>query len=54
MNMNWRRSSFSGAGGDCVEVRQDLAALRDSKAPGAVLPVSPAALAELLSAARRR
>jgi hypothetical protein len=53
-NMNWRRSSFSGAGGDCVEVRQDLAALRDSKAPGAVLPVSPAALAELLTAARRR
>jgi hypothetical protein len=29
--MDWRKSSFSGNSGDCVEVRQDLAALRDSK-----------------------
>jgi hypothetical protein len=29
--MDWRKSSFSGDGGNCVEVRQDLAALRDSK-----------------------
>lgn len=29
--MNWRKSSFSGSSGDCVEIRQDLAALRDSK-----------------------
>jgi hypothetical protein len=28
--MDWRTSSFSG---DCVQVRQDLAALRDSKNP---------------------
>lgn len=29
--MDWRKSSFSGNSGECVEVRQDLAALRDSK-----------------------
>ena len=34
----WRKSSKSDTG-SCVEVRQDLAALRDSKAPnGPVLP----------------
>jgi hypothetical protein len=31
--MDWRKSSFSGSGGNCVEVRQDLAAVRDSKNP---------------------
>ena len=31
--MDWRKSSFSGSAGDCVEVRQDLAAVRDSKNP---------------------
>ena len=31
--MDWRKSSFSGNSGDCVQVRQDLAALRDSKNP---------------------
>lgn len=31
--MDWRKSSFSGGGGNCVEVRQDLAAVRDSKNP---------------------
>jgi hypothetical protein len=40
MTMDWRKSSFSGAGGDCVQVRQDLAAIRDSKnATGATLAV---------------
>jgi hypothetical protein len=29
--VDWRKSSFSGDGGNCVEVRQDLAAIRDSK-----------------------
>ena len=38
--MDWRKSSFSGNSGDCVEVRQDLAALRDSKdATGSALTV---------------
>ena len=31
--MDWRKSSFSGDSGDCVQVRQDLAAIRDSKNP---------------------
>jgi hypothetical protein len=31
--MEWRKSSFSAASGDCVQVRQDLAAMRDSKNP---------------------
>jgi hypothetical protein len=29
----WRKSSKSNSGGTCVEVRHDLAALRDSKQP---------------------
>jgi hypothetical protein len=29
--MDWRKSSFSGDSGVCVQVRQDLAAIRDSK-----------------------
>lgn len=32
--MEWHKSSFSGSGGNCVQVRQDLAAVRDSKNPG--------------------
>lgn len=31
--MDWRKSSYSGTGGNCVEVRRDLEALRDSKNP---------------------
>ena len=31
--MTWRKSSYSAQDGDCVEVRHDLAALRDSKNP---------------------
>ncbi|MGB3439685.1 MAG: DUF397 domain-containing protein [Actinophytocola sp.] len=38
--MDWRKSSFSGNSGECVEVRQDLTALRDSKnAAGRMLSV---------------
>lgn len=29
----WRKSSKSNSGSTCVEVRHDLAALRDSKQP---------------------
>jgi Domain of unknown function (DUF397) len=36
----WRKSSKSNTGGQCVEVRRDLAALRDSKHPnGPTLPI---------------
>ncbi|WP_083661426.1 DUF397 domain-containing protein [Actinophytocola xanthii] len=52
--MEWRKSSFSGDSGACVEIRRDLAAVRDSKCHTTVMPVSPAALAELLEVARRR
>lgn len=43
----WRKSSRSDTGGSCVEVRNDLAALRDSKNPdGPTLTVDvPAFLA---------
>lgn len=37
--MEWRKSSYSGNSGECVEVRWDLAALRDSKNPGPALDV---------------
>lgn len=45
--MDWRKSSFSGSGGDCVEVRQDLAAVRDSKNPTG--PTLAADLSRLLA-----
>ncbi|MEV0679345.1 DUF397 domain-containing protein [Actinosynnema sp. NPDC050436] len=32
--VRWRKSSKSGPNGNCVEVRQDLSAVRDSKRPG--------------------
>jgi hypothetical protein len=35
--MNWRKSSFSGSGGNCVQVRQDIAAIRDSKNPSGLM-----------------
>lgn len=47
--MTWRKSSRSGSGGDCVEVRGDLQALRDSKSPKAVLPLSRDALTRLVT-----
>lgn len=49
--MEWRKSSFSGDSGNCVEVRQDLAAVRDSKNPtGPALTVAPT---RFLTAVRR-
>jgi hypothetical protein len=51
--MTWRKSSRSGSGGNCVEVREDLRALRDSKAPSAVMPVSRVAMNSLVSALRK-
>ena len=49
----WRKSSRSDTG-DCVEVRRDLAALRDSKAPGEALEAQGLpTLIELLKAGRQ-
>ncbi|WP_156758046.1 DUF397 domain-containing protein [Actinokineospora pegani] len=47
--MEWRKSSRSGSNGDCVELRQDLAAVRDSKRPGVSLPVTRDAVRELIT-----
>jgi hypothetical protein len=44
--MDWRKSTFSGDSGNCVQVRQDLAAIRDSKNPTG--PVLAADLSGLL------
>ena len=38
----WRKSSKSDTGGSCVEVRCDLAALRDSKQPEGPQLATPA------------
>jgi hypothetical protein len=45
--MDWRKSSFSGNSGECVQVRQDLAAVRDSKNPAG--PTLTADLSRLLT-----
>jgi hypothetical protein len=50
--MRWRKSSSSGTDGDCVEIRGDLEALRDSKFPTTVMPVSRGAMSRLLTALR--
>lgn len=48
----WRKSSKSNTGSQCVEVRNDLSALRDSKCPAVIMPVSRQALARLTTFAR--
>jgi hypothetical protein len=50
----WRKSSRSGETGNCVELRGDLAAIRDSKSPQAILPVPEAATRKLLGFLRVR
>ena len=52
--MTWRKSSYSGnSGGDCVELRVGLDAVRDSKnVDGPVLEFRPAALRAFLKALR--
>jgi hypothetical protein len=47
----WRKSSKSNTG-QCVEVRQDLGALRDSKRPGPELVAPVASLVEGLKNGR--
>ncbi|MFC5290470.1 DUF397 domain-containing protein [Actinokineospora guangxiensis] len=51
--MQWRRSSKSGSGSNCVEVRQDLSALRDSKSPSASVETSVEAVRALVVWSRR-
>lgn len=40
----WKKSSHSQNGADCVEVRADLAAVRDTKNPDHVIRVNVPAL----------
>lgn len=44
----WRKSSRSENGGSCVELRNTLDEVRDSKNPGPTLRVSVAALTRWL------
>ena len=46
--MEWRKSSRSGSATNCVELRQDMAAVRDSKRPGVVLQLPQDAVRELI------
>jgi len=50
----WRKSSKSDSGASCVEVRNDLAAIRDSKRPEVVMPLSRAAVTNLTVFAQAR
>ena len=52
--MMWRRSTRSGNTGNCVELRHDLAAVRDSKRPEVALPVAAAATRKLVTFLRAR
>ncbi|MEV7217705.1 DUF397 domain-containing protein [Kitasatospora cineracea] len=56
----WRKSSYSGGGGECVEVTRDFEAahglvfVRDSKNPGGpALGLAPAAWREFTAAVAR-
>ncbi|RSM73426.1 DUF397 domain-containing protein [Kibdelosporangium aridum] len=49
----WKKASFSGGqNGDCVEVRGDLAAVRDSKNPSARLSFSEKAMTVFIASLR--
>jgi hypothetical protein len=47
--MEWRKSSRSGNASDCVELRQDLSAVRDSKSPTKSLAVPAPAVRKLVA-----
>ena len=49
----WRVSSHSGQGGSCVEIRNDLSAVRDSKDPDGVVLSAPGLL-DLVKAVKSR
>ncbi|SES01655.1 protein of unknown function [Lentzea xinjiangensis] len=49
----WHKSSYSATDSDCVEVGHRIG-IRDSKAPAAHVPVSPAAWTAFLRSVRNR
>jgi hypothetical protein len=50
---DWRKSSYSGTGDNCVEIGRGIG-IRDSKAPSTHLPVSREAWTAFLKLARAR
>jgi hypothetical protein len=53
MRATWRKSSHSGSdNGDCVELRNTLDAVRDSKNPGQALKVDLATFIDQVKADR--
>jgi hypothetical protein len=46
--IRWKKSTRSAGANNCVEVAHTLDAVRDSKNPSVILPVTPAAVAALL------
>ena len=52
MPVRWRKSSFSGAQSDCVEVAHTRDAVRDSKRPTVVLGVDTRRLLDAVRAGR--
>ncbi len=48
----WRKSSRSAESGNCVEIRNDLTALRDTKRPELTLPMARPAVTKLITFAR--
>lgn len=51
--LNWRKSSYSGDGDNCVEIRRGVGIL-DSKAPTTHLPFSPEAWPARLKQSRQQ
>ena len=49
--MTWRKSSRSETN-NCVEVRGDLQAIRDSKSPELIMPVDNGAVSRLVARIR--
>jgi hypothetical protein len=50
--MRWRTSSYSAESGNCVQVREDLAAVRDSKHPQVALDLSRKSVARMAAFVR--
>ncbi|GLY50964.1 DUF397 domain-containing protein [Lentzea sp. NBRC 102530] len=48
---NWRKSSYSGDGDNCVEIGHGVG-IRDSKAPATHLPFSAAAWSAFLTSVK--
>ncbi|WP_371516624.1 DUF397 domain-containing protein [Kitasatospora sp. NBC_01300] len=53
-NTKWQKSSFSGSGGDCVEVRtvDGVVELRESDEAHLTIPTTPTNFAAFLQAAK--